>query len=431
MIKNSVEEKPKETILNDLDSAIDIEKLNMLKSKLDKTKKEKSIKLGFVGSGQAGSKIVESFYKLGYNAVCMNTAPQDLKFIDLPEDNKLLLNYGLGGAAKDLSIGSEAAEVNKENIKVLLSKLDSSQINILCFSLGGGSGAGSALTLVDCLLEQEKPLIVMTVLPMESDDVQTKSNSLETISKLTKLLQNKKISNLIVVDNAKIEVLLSDVSQLNFFTEANKTIANTVDVFNTLSSMPSSVKPLDPTEWARILTDGEGLSIYGEFSVKDYEQPTAIAEAVISNLTTNMLAEGFDIKDAKYVGVIIAGNKSVMDKIPSSSVNYAMAMINEQCSNPTGIFKGIYTTESKEDVVKVYSFFSGLSLPESRLNSLKKEVNLQMQKVKEKEEKRSLNLSFDIGKEENVSAAQKIKNQIAQKNSAFGKLVGNVIDRRK
>jgi cell division GTPase FtsZ len=426
MIKNSIEEKEKQSIIDDLD--LDSEKLAMLKNKLKK--KEKSINLGFIGSGQGGSKLVSVFHKLGYDSVCMNTAQQDLKFIEMPEQNKLLLNYGLGGAAKDLSIGQQAAESNLEQIKTLLTKLDQSHVNVLCFSLGGGSGAGSSFTIIDALAELGKPIVVMTILPMESDDVQTKSNSLETLSKLTKLVQQKKIANLIVVDNAKIEVLLQNTSQLDFFNVANKTIANPIDVFNTLSSLPSSVKPLDPTEWARILIDGEGLSIYGELTIDDYEQPTSIAEAVISNLTSNMLAEGFDIKDAKYVGVIIAGNKKVMDKIPASSVNYAMAIINEQCSNPTGIFKGIYTIDSDEDNIKVYSFFSGLSLPESRVSSLKKEVNTQMQKVKEKEERRALNLNLDIGKEQNVSAAKKIQEQIAKNNSAFGKLVGNVVDRR-
>jgi len=428
MIKNSIEEKAKETIIDDLQ--IDSETLAMLKNKVKK-KKERSINLGFIGSGQGGGRLAEVYYKLGYDVVCINTAQQDLKFIEVPDQNKLLLNYGLGGAAKDLLIGSEAAESNKDQIVKLLSKLDASEVNVLCFSLGGGSGAGSCLTLIDVLSDIGKPIVVMAILPMESDDVQTKSNSLDTLSKLTKLVQQKKISNLIVVDNAKIEALLHNVSQLDFFNQANKIIANPIDVFNTLSSMPSSVKPLDPTEWARILTDGDGLSIYGELTISNYEQPTAIAEAVISNLTSNMLAEGFDIKDAKYVGVIIAGNKAVMDKITSASVNYAMAMINEQCSSPVGIFKGIYTIDSNEDNVKVYSFFSGLSLPDSRINSLKKEVSLQMQKVKEKEDRRNLNLTFDSGKEQNVSAAQRIKEQIAQKNSAFGKLVGNVIDKRK
>src|ERR1700675_3990584 len=48
------------------------------------SKRERSILLGVLGSGQAGSRIAEAFYKLGYDAVAVNTAMQDLKFIDIP-----------------------------------------------------------------------------------------------------------------------------------------------------------------------------------------------------------------------------------------------------------------------------------------------------------------------------------------------------------
>ena len=61
--------------------------------------KERSLVLGVLGSGQAGSRLAEAFYKLGYDSVAVNTAMQDLKFIDIPDSNKLLLEYGLGGAA--------------------------------------------------------------------------------------------------------------------------------------------------------------------------------------------------------------------------------------------------------------------------------------------------------------------------------------------
>jgi len=85
-----------------------------------------------------------------------------------------------------------------------------------------------------------------------------------------------------------------------------------------------------------------------------------------------------------------------------------------------------------EPVVKVYSMFSGLSLPEARIDQLKRDVKELSQKTKEKDEVRNLSLTLDTGTEENLSAAQKVKDKIASKSSAFGKLVGKtVIDRRK
>ena len=97
------------------------------------------------------------------------TASQDLKHIGVPDANKLLLEYGLGGAAKDLEIGRAAAEAHKDSIRELIDvKLGPAQLNILCLSLGGGSGAGSCETLVEVLTETGKPLVVITVLPMDT-----------------------------------------------------------------------------------------------------------------------------------------------------------------------------------------------------------------------------------------------------------------------
>jgi len=396
------------------------------------SRKERSIALGVVGSGQAGSRLAEAFYQLGYDTVAINTAMQDLKFINIPDANKLLLEHGLGGAAKEIEIGRAAAESHRgEILQMLNDKLAGSQINLLCLSLGGGSGAGSCETLVDVLSGTGKPLVVITVLPMDNEDAQTKTNALETLSKLARMAQNKKINNLIVVDNAKLEVIYHNVSQMEFFGVANKAIVEPIDIFNTLSSMPSSVKGLDPMEWGKLFTDGEGLTVYGELTVDNFSEDTAIAEAVVNNLNGNLLAGGFDLKQSRYVGVIIAANKEVWAKIPSSSITYAMAMINDQCGTPKGVFKGIYTVETPDPVVKVYSMFSGLGLPESRVTQLKKEAHEHTTAVKNKDEARNLNLQLETGTNETVSAAQKIKDKMAAKSSAFGKLVGGVVDRRK
>ncbi len=395
-------------------------------------KKERSIVFGVLGSGQAGSRIAEAFYKQGYSTVVVNTAMQDLKHIDIPDENKLLLEYGLGGAAKETEIGKAAAEMHRDAISTLVAdKLFDCQLNILCLSLGGGSGAGSCETLVELLAETGKPLVVMTVLPMDNEDAQTKHNALETLSKLTKLTQTRKINNLIVVDNAKIESIFHHLSQFEFFGVANQAIVNPIDVFNTLSAMPSAVKGLDPMEFGKLFTDGEGLTIYGELTVDNFKEDTAIAEAVVNNLNSNLLAGGFDLKQAKYVGVIIAANAEVWKAIPSASVNYAMAMVNDQCGTPKGVFKGIYTVDMPENVVKVYSMFSGLGLPASRVDQLKKEAQEHMQVSKGKDEQRNLTLNLETGTNDTVSAAQRIKDKIAAKSSAFGKLTQGAVDRRK
>lgn len=398
------------------------------------SEKTRSIRFGVVGSGQAGSRLAEAFYAHGYDTVVMNTASQDLAHIAIPPAHKLLLQYGLGGAAKNLEIGKAAAETYRDQITELVDdKLGDCQVLMLCLSLGGGSGAGSCETLVDILAASGKPLVVMTVLPMAAEDAQTKQNALETLSRLAKDTQNKRVHNLIVIDNAKIEAIYSDVSQLDFYSVSNKAIVDPIDAFNTLSSMPSRVKALDSMEWARIMTDGGGLCVYGEMSITDLVGPTAIAEAVIDNLSNGLLASGFDLKQTKYAGMVIVGTRADLDKIHASAVTYAMNVLEENCGNPVATFRGIYDTEdATPGVVKVYSIFSGLGLPDSRVQQLKKETAALAENSKSKDAGRNLSLKLDTGTDDATSAADKVRQQIAAKKSAFGSLLSNSVqDRRK
>lgn len=425
---------------------IDEDKLAKLKAKLaEKTKeqdmttnvkpvkKERSINFGIIGSGQAGSKIAQQFRAFGYDCVAINTAQNDLKFIDIPESNKLLLEYSLGGAAKTLEIGRAAAETNKEAIKELVSKqLADAQMFVLCSSLGGGSGAGSCEVIIDVLTELNKPIIVIGILPMHTEDLKSKSNSLEILSKLSKDLQSKKVANIILIDNARIESIYHNVGQMEFFNVANKAIVEPIDIFNTLSSMPSSVKAIDSVEYLKMLLDGEGFSTYGSMEVANYTDETAIAEAIVANMNNNLLASGFNIKESKYVGFIVAANKNVWKDIPAVSINYANELLKEQCGVPESIFRGIYETNDVENVVKVYSFFSGLGIPSERTNQLSEEIKNLSAVVSDKQTARNLNVALNTGKSTTINDVQRIKDKIANKTSTFGKFVGaSVVDCRK
>jgi len=452
-VKNEQVEKPQEEITDDISdekvedsSAIEPEKLAELKAMMAKKqekkmpariieKKRKSLKFGIVGTGQAGSRISSEFSRLGYTAVAFNTAPQDLEQIDLPDASKYLLEYGIGGAAKDVEVGHDAAETHREGIaNVVADHLADAQILVLCLSLGGGSGAGSHDVMIDVLAATGKPIVVMTVLPMSTEGAKTKKNALETLSSLAQLAANKTISNLIVVDNAKLEAIYSDVSHMDFFSVGNKAIVDTIDKFNSFSSMSSLDKPFDPMEWAKVFVDGEGLCIYGEMTVSDYaDDNTAIAKAVIEGHDDGLLASGFDLEQAKYASILIVGNENVWKNIPRGSVDYALSVLQERCPGAEEVYHGTYISDDETDAIKVYSIFSGLGLPDSRVTQLRKEVEVEQSKTKERSKSRATNLSLDTGKDKVVSKADEVRAKIAKNSSTFAQNFGKgkVMDYRK
>jgi len=401
-------------------------------SKNEELRDAVSLDFGIIGCGRAGSKVAESFYQLGYKAIAINTATQDLINVDILEKDKLFLDIGIQGSAKDLQRGEYAALQYREEIyNKIKTTLNLSKVIIVCSSMGGGSGAGSLPVIIDLLQDIGKPIVVLAILPMVSEDVKAKSNSLETLGVLSKHVSNGYIHNLIVVDNARIEAIYDGVSQMEFYNVANKAIVEPLDAFNKFSMKPSNVKALDSAEFATMLLNGEGLSIYGQIIVKDYEDDTSIASAVINGLESNLLASGFDLKEARFAGFMVVANNDVWKKIPAGAINYASTMVNDVFGNPEGSYKGIYESDDEEDIVRVYSFASGLGLPKSRIDGLKDDVLTQEALIKNKDEDRKKKLTLDIGKDSVVSEVDKIKKRISSKGKGFGKLNEMVVDRRR
>ena len=358
--------------------SLDESKLDGLKKKMESKKMnkiEQSIRVGVIGVGQAGSRIAETFHKKGYNACVINTSKQDLEFISMDQDKKLLLEGSLGGTGKDLDLGREIFEESVEQIQEFIyPTLEGQDMAYLTVSGGGGTGSSSVDTMVEVLFSMGLPVGVIYVLPKQTDDAKSKSNSIETLSRLANMTKENKISSLIVVDNAKIEQIFAGLSQSKFWETSNDAIVDPLVKFNSLTSKASRHTSLDPSDFAKIISCGD-CSIYGVVSTKNIEEETGLAEAVIESLQENMLAEGFDISQTRVGGVIISANSKTLDSMPAININYCFHMISEQTKGAS-IFQGVYDDETCDGEVKIYTWFAGLGLPMKRIETLKKKAKL-------------------------------------------------------
>lgn len=417
-------------------------KMNDLKEKL-KRKQEAdamskddmsvSIKLGVVGVGQAGSRIAQEFGKLGYHSYAINTSKQDLEFIDIPTHKKLLLEGSLGGTGKDLDLGRDIFEANYSILEKFVEDVVSgNDMLYLALSGGGGTGSSSVDTMVNIMFATGAPVGVIYVLPKDTDDAQSKKNSLETLSRLARMSSENIISNLVVVDNAKIEQIYAELSQAEFWDAANNAIVEPLHIFNSLTATASRHTSMDPSDFAKIISCGD-CSIYGVIEVEDYMEETALAEAVIESLNQSMLAEGFDISQTRVGGVIITGTKKVMDKIPAANINYCYHMVSEQTEGAS-LFQGVYDVHTKSDSVKIFTWLAGLGLPRKRIETLQEESRKLQEVSSEKLNKRGSQMSLDLGGDDTSSASKEIRRKIQKKKSGFGRLQGgrsSIVDRRR
>jgi len=384
-------------------------------------KKTVAISMAVLGVGQAGSRIAEVFSKLGYNAGVINTSSQDLEFIDLAPENKLLLTGTLGGTGKDLELGREVFSTNYDDVASFVSSIvEGNNMAYLAVSGGGGTGSSSVDTMVPMLYELGVPVGVIYVLPKATEDAQSKKNSLETLARLAKLSSANVISSLVVVDNARIEAIYANLSQSKFWEVSNMAIVEPIDVFNHLTSRPSRYTSLDPSDFGKIVSAGD-CSVYGLIEVEDYMNETALAEAIIDSLNSNMLADGFDLSQTRVGGVIITGSREVLDRLPAININYCFHMISEQ-TNGASIFQGIYDVDSDSDSVKIYSWFAGLGLPKSRIETLKEESKAQAAVASRKDKDRVSAMSMSLDDEGVGNVASDIHKKIQRKNSGFNRL---------
>lgn len=423
---------------------LDPEILKKLKDKVAKKEdnvkatasRDRSLYFGIVGLGQGGSRIVETAYKLGYEGVVFNTAQQDLEHIELPNNKKVFLPLALGGAGKELDNGRAAVEQNGELIIENLNKVfsDEQEMLILAISGGGGTGSGGAEAMIGLLSTLGKPLAVIYILPMESEDALSKHNAVTTLGKLAKMVSTDIVTTLIVVDNSKIEIIYPGLSMAKFWPTANSAIVEPLHLFNSLSSQATKYTSLDPMDFSRLFTAGDCL-IYGMLEVNNYLETTAIAESILDNLESGLLASDFNLKETRLGGFIVVGNEKVLKSLPAQNIQYASHVLSET-TDSAQLVSGVYEMPIEEDVVRVYVMFGGLGLPESRVEALKEEAESQMAVVREKEKSRASRMSVDYGGgNETKAKVEEVHRMIKQKKSGFGVLTKNaekrVIDKRR
>lgn len=394
--------------------------------KISTTKKSVSLKFGAIGIGQAGGRMAEVFYNFGYDACAINTAKQDLEFLKIPEQKRLLLEYTLSGAGKDIEVGQAAIEANLDIVRdFLVETVADCDVYVLTTSLSGGSGSGGITTLVELVAELGKPIAVMCSLPGSFDDSQSKYNTIQTLSRLADLSTKGIISSLVIIDNGKIENSYPNLSQAAFWDTANRSTIEPLHLFNSVTAMPSKFEVMDASDLIRAFLESGNCSLFCSITVsrEEYESDeTGLLSAMIGSMPTALPSDDFNLKEAQAVGVLITAREEVLDNIPYSNIAYIFKYIAEEYDS-AGTFKGVYALPSDDDHINISLVFSGMGLPSTRIDALKSDAGKHIAKIEAKKKQSLAGMALANGKGP-ATRADSMLQKVKQRSSPMGKLIG-------
>jgi cell division GTPase FtsZ len=339
-----------------------------------------AVKMAFIGAGQGGGRVAETFYSLGYRRVCaVNTTNQDLEALSVK--HKLVIGKDKGGAGKDPEAGAAAARSSFEEVIDILKRSwgeDPEQLFVTVGG-GGGSGTGSWSVILDAIKEYakisniegpvEKRLGMILTLPKRSEGPRVQKNALGALEGALAKVAAGELSTLIVVDNAKIHELFPDESVKTFWGAANNSFARVLHTFNLLAAQNSEYATFDKADFKSILRSG--LVIFGMANVDKWEGTDDISQAVRQNLKGSLLGDGFDFSQATTAGAIIVAHDDVLHAIPMSHLDYAFHAFTRALGNADlTLHSGIYS--GKQPGMRIFSIVGGLKPPAERLAELQK-----------------------------------------------------------
>ncbi len=341
-----------------------------------------STRYAWIGAGQCGGRLVKSFYDLGYKKVlAVNTTHHDLDLLDIPDNQKFLMDTGKKGAGKDIERGQKAVQQRQQEIMHLTRQTFGTAVDhiMVCFGAGGGTGSGSVLGLVEIakryaryigLSNPNKNVGVVMTLPTvgEASSPLVAENAHRVACELSQMASAGEISPLIIVDNDKINKMYPGMTVKDFWPNINNTFTSLFDIFNRLSSLSSEYTSFDPVDYHSIMEAG-GCAIMGLTKVNEFKDKFALSEAMKKNLEKTLLAGGFDLSTARLAGCIVVGGKKLFNNVKGlqDNIDYAFDVLSEITGNAT-IHRGIY--EDNRDCVRVYTIIGGMESPAARLEEL-------------------------------------------------------------
>ena len=335
---------------------------------------DSAYKFAVIGVGQGGSRLAETFWKLGYRRVAViNTAAQDLKSVKVPRENKLLI--GGQGVGKDRKVAEAIFNENREDVLDFLKRTFKGGFDrvLVCIGAGGGTGAGGGPVVVDIARDlcetygvegspTDARVGAVVALPTRAEGSKVQLTAKETANSLIASSQEGTLSPLIILDNERIKQIYPKLSVNQFWGTANTSICSLFHLFNKIAAQDSQYTAFDKADLDTIFSSG--IISFGAVPVAfegDTVEETDISYAVRDNLKKNILAN-IEVSTGDVSACVVIGDRKTLDNTPQESLEHGFEQLSRLLGEGSTVHRGIYHTAKKGLVV--YTIIGGIKAPE-------------------------------------------------------------------
>jgi cell division GTPase FtsZ len=340
-----------------------------------------AFRLAFLGSGQGGCRIANSFWSLGYRSVgAFNTTEQDFDGLD-PDMPKVSLN--IGGARKDMQLARDNLKGRDQEVWDLFQRAWGAQVDygIVCVGLGGGTGSGTALPLVQLarryMEEQGKPPRVgaLVSIPSADDGQQICRNAVASFRELL----HAKVSPFIVIDNARVHELYKP-PMADLLPKSNELVSEMLHLFNQLAATKSPHVTFDSSELADLLDSGIVVMGAADIPVADIKSPADVSSRIRGELAKSVLAQ-VDLGTGNKAACIFVGDDEVLNGFSKDYFTAGFTQLDRVVGTSAGgapvvVHRGIYPSTQEGSGLQCYTMVSALAPPYKRLEELARRAQL-------------------------------------------------------
>lgn len=331
-------------------------------------------RMGFIGCGQAGGRIAQAFWSLGYRRIgVLNTTENDFDGLD-PELPKLSMD--IGGASKNMSLAKKTLAEREVDVRDLFQRAwgpGPMDCVLICAGLGGGTGGGMASSLVSLARRHlattpTTRIGAIVSLPQPGEGQLTCRNAVTAFAELVAA----KISPIIVVDNDRVKSIYEPPMK-QLYPRANSVVAELINVFNHYAASKGHIS-FDRSEFFQLLDSGMIVMGAANIDPASVKTPADIRETIRSELTKSVLT-GFDLRRGTKGVCLFVTSPEVQETFSSDYFMEAFEQLNQLLGSgyserpDTVLHRGVY--EGDPDAgIQCYTMIGGLEPPASALEQL-------------------------------------------------------------